>query len=69
MHLFTLIQLVCLAILWMVKMSSFSLALPFVLILTIPLRMAMTGTLFTPLEMKCVSSSLCVWCFPCQDKH
>ncbi|XP_036943993.1 solute carrier family 4 member 1a (Diego blood group) [Acanthopagrus latus] len=56
MHLFTLIQLVCLAILWMVKMSSFSLALPFVLILTIPLRMAMTGTLFTPLEMKCLDA-------------
>ncbi|KAM8723849.1 solute carrier family 4 member 1a (Diego blood group) [Acanthopagrus schlegelii] len=56
MHLFTLIQLGCLAILWMVKMSSFSLALPFVLILTIPLRMAMTGTLFTPLEMKCLDA-------------
>lgn len=56
MHLFTLIQLVCLAILWIVKMSSFSLALPFVLILTIPLRMAMTGTLFTPLEMKCLDA-------------
>uniref|UniRef100_A0A671YND0 Anion exchange protein n=1 Tax=Sparus aurata TaxID=8175 RepID=A0A671YND0_SPAAU len=56
MHLFTLIQLVCLAVLWMVKMSTFSLALPFVLILTIPLRMAMTGTLFTPLEMKCLDA-------------
>lgn len=57
MHLFTAIQLVCLAILWVVKMSPFSLALPFVLILTIPLRMAMTGTLFSTLEMKCVSVS------------
>ncbi|XP_073350452.1 solute carrier family 4 member 1a (Diego blood group) [Pagrus major] len=56
MHLFTLIQLACLAVLWMVKMSSFSLALPFVLILTIPLRMVMTGTLFTPLEMKCLDA-------------
>lgn len=60
MHLFTAIQLVCLAVLWVVKMSPFSLALPFVLILTIPLRMAMTGTLFSTLEMKCVSASLFV---------
>lgn len=58
MHLFTLIQLVCLAVLWMVKMSPFSLALPFALILTIPLRMLMTGRLFSVTEMKCVSASL-----------
>lgn len=57
MHLFTLIQLVCLGALWMVKMSAFSLALPFVLILTIPLRMAITGTLFTDKEMKCLDAS------------
>ncbi|XP_075894575.1 solute carrier family 4 member 1a (Diego blood group) [Nelusetta ayraudi] len=56
MHLFTAIQLVCLALLWMVKMSPFSLALPFVLILTIPLRMVMTGTLFSTLEMKCLDA-------------
>lgn len=55
MHLFTLVQLLCLAVLWMVKMSPFSLALPFILILTIPLRMFMTGTIFTVREMKCVS--------------
>lgn len=58
MHLFTLIQLLCLAVLWVVKMSPFSLALPFVLILTIPLRMFMTGRLFSVMEMKCVSTSL-----------
>ncbi|XP_074512409.1 solute carrier family 4 member 1a (Diego blood group) isoform X2 [Sebastes fasciatus] len=56
MHLFTFIQLVCLAALWIVKMSPFSLALPFVLILTIPLRMLMTGTLFTAKEMKCLDA-------------
>lgn len=56
MHLFTLIQILCLAILWMVKMSDFSLALPFVLLLTIPLRMFMTGTVFTELEMKCLDA-------------
>ncbi|XP_071325180.1 solute carrier family 4 member 1a (Diego blood group) [Trachinotus anak] len=56
MHLFTLIQLVCLAVLWAVKMSPFSLALPFVLILTIPLRMFMTGRLFSVMEMKCLDA-------------
>ena len=55
MHLFTAIQIVCLALLWIVKSSPISLALPFMLILTIPLRMLMTGRLFTELEMKCVS--------------
>uniref|UniRef100_A0A3B5ARJ5 Anion exchange protein n=1 Tax=Stegastes partitus TaxID=144197 RepID=A0A3B5ARJ5_9TELE len=56
MHLFTLIQLVCLAILWVVKISPFSLALPFVLILTIPLRMFLTGTIFSVKEMKCLDA-------------
>uniref|UniRef100_A0A3B4YL61 Anion exchange protein n=1 Tax=Seriola lalandi dorsalis TaxID=1841481 RepID=A0A3B4YL61_SERLL len=56
MHLFTLIQILCLAALWMVKISSFSLALPFVLILTIPLRMLMTGRLFSVMEMKCLDA-------------
>ncbi len=57
MHLYTLIQVICLAILWAIKSSAFSLALPFVLILTIPLRMLMTGHVFTVTEMKCVSIS------------
>nr|XP_057918415.1 solute carrier family 4 member 1b (Diego blood group) [Doryrhamphus excisus] len=56
MHLFTGIQIVCLAVLWIVKSSPASLALPFILILTIPLRMIMTGRLFTELEMKCLDA-------------
>ncbi|XP_032429426.1 solute carrier family 4 member 1b (Diego blood group) [Xiphophorus hellerii] len=56
MHLYTAIQVVCLGILWLVKSSPISLALPFVLILTIPLRMVMTGHLFTELEMKCLDA-------------
>uniref|UniRef100_A0A3B5KXX7 Anion exchange protein n=1 Tax=Xiphophorus couchianus TaxID=32473 RepID=A0A3B5KXX7_9TELE len=56
MHLYTAIQVVCLGILWLVKSSLISLALPFVLILTIPLRMVMTGHLFTELEMKCLDA-------------
>lgn len=56
MHLYTAIQMVCLAFLWIVKSSPASLALPFVLILTIPLRMLMTGRLFTEIEMKCLDA-------------
>uniref|UniRef100_A0A669BH43 Anion exchange protein n=1 Tax=Oreochromis niloticus TaxID=8128 RepID=A0A669BH43_ORENI len=56
MHLYTAIQIVCLGVLWLVKSSQMSLALPFVLILTIPLRMFMTGHLFTILEMKCLDA-------------
>ncbi|XP_051994752.1 band 3 anion exchange protein-like [Xyrauchen texanus] len=52
MHLYTLIQVICLGILWAVKSSAYSLALPFVIILTIPLRMFMTGPIFTVMEMK-----------------
>uniref|UniRef100_A0A3Q0RI04 Anion exchange protein n=1 Tax=Amphilophus citrinellus TaxID=61819 RepID=A0A3Q0RI04_AMPCI len=56
MHLFTAIQVMCLAVLWAVKMSTFSLALPFVLILTVPLRMFMTGRVFSVMEMKCLDA-------------
>lgn len=58
MHLYTAIQIVCLIMLWIVKSSPVSLALPFILILTIPLRMFMTGRFFSELEMKCVSGYL-----------
>lgn len=56
MHLFTLIQIVCLASMWAVKMSPASLALPFVIILTIPLRMLITGRIFSFMEMKCLDA-------------
>uniref|UniRef100_A0A4W4DXB6 Anion exchange protein n=1 Tax=Electrophorus electricus TaxID=8005 RepID=A0A4W4DXB6_ELEEL len=59
MHLFTIIQLFCLAVLWAVKSTLISLALPFVLILTIPLRLFMSRYLFTDVEMKCVSDPFC----------
>ncbi|KAJ8344850.1 hypothetical protein SKAU_G00290430 [Synaphobranchus kaupii] len=56
MHLFTLIQILCLVALWAVKSSPFALALPFVIILTIPIRILMTGRLFTTREMKCLDA-------------
>uniref|UniRef100_A0A3B5ME35 Anion exchange protein n=1 Tax=Xiphophorus couchianus TaxID=32473 RepID=A0A3B5ME35_9TELE len=39
MHLFTLVQLTCLSLLWVVMATAAALAFPFMLLLTIPLRM------------------------------
>lgn len=55
MHLFTGLQLVCLAVLWAVMSTVASLAFPFILILTVPLRMFLLARIFTDHEMKCVS--------------
>ncbi|XP_076623147.1 anion exchange protein Ae2 isoform X5 [Colletes latitarsis] len=55
MHLFTLIQILCLAILWTVKSTRAALALPFFLILMIPLRAQMTH-FFTAAELRALDS-------------
>lgn len=60
MHLFTGLQLACLAVLWAVMSTVASLAFPFILILTVPLRMCLLSRIFTDREMKCVSG--CVAC-------
>lgn len=55
MHLFTCIQVVCLAVLWSVMSTQASLAFPFVLILTVPVKMFLLPRIFTVREMTCVS--------------
>uniref|UniRef100_A0A667ZRJ4 Anion exchange protein n=1 Tax=Myripristis murdjan TaxID=586833 RepID=A0A667ZRJ4_9TELE len=57
MHLFTCIQVVCLAVLWAVMSTQASLAFPFVLILTVPVKMLLLPRIFTLREMLCVSPS------------
>lgn len=54
MHLFTGIQIICLAVLWAVKSTPASLALPFVLILTVPLRRLLLPLIFRELELQCL---------------
>ncbi|XP_041491866.1 band 3 anion transport protein [Microtus oregoni] len=54
MHLFTVIQIICLAALWVVKSTPASLALPFVLILTVPLRRFLLPLIFSGLELQCL---------------
>lgn len=58
MHLFTALQLLCLAVLWAVMSTAASLAFPFILILTVPLRMVVLTRIFTEREMKYVRPAL-----------
>ncbi|XP_015210010.2 anion exchange protein 2 isoform X1 [Lepisosteus oculatus] len=56
MHLFTGIQVVCLAVLWAVMSTVASLAFPFVLILTVPVKMFLLSRIFTEREMQCLDA-------------
>ncbi|XP_039982294.1 anion exchange protein 2b isoform X2 [Xiphias gladius] len=56
MHLFTCIQVVCLAVLWAVMSTQASLAFPFVLILTVPVKMFLLSRIFTVREMACLDA-------------
>uniref|UniRef100_H3DID6 Anion exchange protein n=1 Tax=Tetraodon nigroviridis TaxID=99883 RepID=H3DID6_TETNG len=51
MHMFTCIQLVCLAVLWSVMSTQASLAFPFILILTVPVKTFLLPRIFTAREM------------------
>ncbi|KAL2085242.1 hypothetical protein ACEWY4_018562 [Coilia grayii] len=56
MHLFTAVQVVCLAVLWAVMSTVASLAFPFVLILTVPIKMFLLPRIFTAREMQCLDA-------------
>ncbi|KAG7455363.1 hypothetical protein MATL_G00255920 [Megalops atlanticus] len=56
MHLFTGIQMVCLALLWAVMSTVASLAFPFVLILTVPVKMFLLPRIFSTREMQCLDA-------------
>ncbi|XP_048373841.1 band 3 anion transport protein [Sphaerodactylus townsendi] len=56
MHVFTLTQILCLAVLWGVKSSPASLSLAFILILTVPLRRNLLPCYFSDLELKCLDA-------------
>uniref|UniRef100_A0AAY4DX23 Anion exchange protein n=1 Tax=Denticeps clupeoides TaxID=299321 RepID=A0AAY4DX23_9TELE len=56
MHLYTAVQVVCLAVLWAVMSTVASLAFPFVLILTVPIKMFLLPRIFSSREMHYVSS-------------
>ncbi|XP_056218311.1 band 3 anion transport protein isoform X3 [Falco biarmicus] len=56
MHLFTVTQIIVLVLLWVVKSTPASLALPFVLILTVPLRRLLLPKIFHEVELKCLDA-------------
>ncbi|CAI9574825.1 unnamed protein product [Staurois parvus] len=56
MHVFTLIQMICLVGLFAVMLTPASLALPFLLILTVPLRKFLLPKIFSSLELKCLDA-------------
>lgn len=56
MNLYTGIQFVCLGGLWAVMSTAASLAFPFVLILTVPLRRFLLSRIFTDRELKCLDA-------------
>lgn len=58
MHLFTCIQLGCIALLWVVKSTAASLAFPFLLLLTVPLRRCLLPRLFQERELQAVRAVL-----------
>lgn len=59
MHLFTCIQLGCIALLWVVKSTAASLAFPFLLLLTVPLRRCLLPRVFQERELQAVRD--CAW--------
>ncbi|NXL04840.1 B3A3 protein, partial [Mesembrinibis cayennensis] len=56
MNLFTCIQLACIVLLWVVKSTVASLAFPFVLIMTVPLRRFVLPHFFHDRELKALDS-------------
>ncbi|CAB3382824.1 Hypothetical predicted protein [Cloeon dipterum] len=56
MHLFTIIQVICLATLWVVKSTPASLAFPFFLILMVPIRTSLQH-IFSPRELRALDGA------------
>uniref|UniRef100_A0A669CDH1 Anion exchange protein n=1 Tax=Oreochromis niloticus TaxID=8128 RepID=A0A669CDH1_ORENI len=55
MNMFTIIQLACIVALWVVKSTAASLAFPFVLIMTVPLRRLILSRIFEERELQALS--------------
>jgi len=64
MHVFTITQVLALALLWGIKSSKFSLAFPFILMMMVPIRKQLER-IFTPLELRAVSYLILVILLHC----
>ncbi|KAL2081547.1 hypothetical protein ACEWY4_023400 [Coilia grayii] len=56
MNMFTLIQLLCIILLWVVKSTVASLAFPFILIMTVPLRRLVLTRIFEERELQALDA-------------
>ncbi|XP_028846951.1 anion exchange protein 3 isoform X2 [Denticeps clupeoides] len=56
MNMFTIIQLVCIVLLWVVKSTIASLAFPFILIMTVPLRRLILTRIFEDRELQALDA-------------
>uniref|UniRef100_A0AAR2L7L2 Anion exchange protein n=1 Tax=Pygocentrus nattereri TaxID=42514 RepID=A0AAR2L7L2_PYGNA len=61
MNMFTIIQLFCIVLLWVVKSTVASLAFPFILIMTVPLRRLILTRIFEERELAAVSPQLALF--------
>uniref|UniRef100_A0A673Y8D0 Anion exchange protein n=1 Tax=Salmo trutta TaxID=8032 RepID=A0A673Y8D0_SALTR len=62
MNMFTIIQLACIMLLWVVKSTVVSLAFPFILIMTVPLRRLILSRIFEERELQAVGGHS--WTYP-----
>uniref|UniRef100_A0A667Y448 Anion exchange protein n=1 Tax=Myripristis murdjan TaxID=586833 RepID=A0A667Y448_9TELE len=56
MHLFTVLQVACLSLLWVVMSTAAALAFPFVLLLTVPLKTLLLPRIFSRRELQCLDA-------------
>uniref|UniRef100_A0A4W5LLD5 Anion exchange protein n=1 Tax=Hucho hucho TaxID=62062 RepID=A0A4W5LLD5_9TELE len=61
MNMFTIIQLACIVLLWVVKSTVASLAFPFILIMTVPLRRLILSRIFEERELQAVGTIIWSW--------
>uniref|UniRef100_A0AAR2KWC3 Anion exchange protein n=1 Tax=Pygocentrus nattereri TaxID=42514 RepID=A0AAR2KWC3_PYGNA len=62
MNMFTIIQLFCIVLLWVVKSTVASLAFPFILIMTVPLRRLILTRIFEERELAAVKKPTVTYC-------
>uniref|UniRef100_A0A671WG14 Anion exchange protein n=1 Tax=Sparus aurata TaxID=8175 RepID=A0A671WG14_SPAAU len=69
MNMFTLTQLACIVALWVVKSTVASLAFPFVLIMTVPLRRLILSRIFEERELQAVEEKIDLYSEACLLKR
>ena len=70
MHIYTLVQLLGLGILWGVKETPAALVFPFFVILMVPLRLSLNYIrIYTPAELEAVSNRFYIIYYSCRQSR